>query len=176
MKFLSTILTLTILSTGTVSGQSDLFLKNKKSGRLKRIRPSTVFGFNVWTPDKTKTFGAYGRIIDITDSTLTIEEYVKPSMRSASKPATQTLNINDIRSIKNYLIDNDDFNTFGGMLILGGMLGAVATPIVWIADGKEAGQDGAKFIAGSFVAGGLLLLPSMIGKRKKMTKWGFVKI
>lgn len=109
------------------------------------------------------------------DSTLTVEEYVKPSMRRAATPAILTIEINDIKSIKNYLIDNDDFNIFGGMLIIGGAISLVATPVVWIANGKEAGQDGAIFTAGLLTAGGLLLLPQFIGKRRQMTKWKFVK-
>jgi hypothetical protein len=173
MKLLLTIMILVVLATITVSGQSEFFIKKKKSGRLKQIKSSTVLGFDVWTPDKTKRLGYYGRIVEMTDSTLTIEEYVKSSMRGV-KPAIDTLTIRDIKSIKNYLIDNDDFNTFGGMLIIGGVLGLVATPIVWIVDGKEAGQDGAMFTAGLFASGGLLLLPQLIGKRRQMAKWEFV--
>jgi hypothetical protein len=174
MKLLFTTLTLIVLTTVTVSGQSEFFIKKKKSGRLKKIKSSTVLGFDVWKSDRTKRLGYHGRIIEMTDSTLTIEQYIKPSMRQA-KPRIDTLVIRDIRSVKNYLIDNDDFNTLGGMLIIGGVLGLVATPIIWIADGKEAGQEGAIFTAGIFAAGGLLLLPQLIGKRRHMAKWEFVK-
>ena len=127
------------------------------------------------TADSIKRAGHFGRMIEMTDSTLTIEEYVKPSLRHTIKPEIWTVSIQDIKSIKNYLIDNDDFNTLGGMLIIGGVLGVVATPIIWIADGKEAGQNGAIVTAGLFAAGGLLLLPQLIGKRRHMSKWEFVK-
>jgi len=48
----------------------------------------------------------------MTDSTLIIEKYVKPSLRYAINSKLDTLNIHEVTSIKNYLIDNDDFNTF----------------------------------------------------------------
>jgi hypothetical protein len=174
MKYLLILLTLLILATSTASAQQDFYLKNKKTGRLKKLKHKTNFGFQV-TTDSSKRQGYFGRIIQMTDSTLTIQEYVKPSLRHAIKPEIWTIGTRDIKSIKNYLIDNDDFNTLGGMLIIGGALGLVATPIVWIADGKEAGQDGAVFTATLFAAGGLLLLPQLIGKRRHMTKWEFVK-
>jgi hypothetical protein len=154
--------------------QDGIFLRSKKSGRLKRLRSTTNFEFEIFSTNKSQTSGYFGRIIQMTDSTITIEEYIKPSMRGKTLPK-QTIHIQDIKSIKNYLIDNDDFNTLGGMLIIGGVLGLVATPIVWIAEGKEDGTDGALLTAGLFGAGGLLLLPQMIGKRKQMSKWEFVK-
>lgn len=172
MKLFLAILTI-VLATINVSGQSEVLIKNKKSGRVKKIRSSTVLGFDVWNHDRTNVIRYHGRILAMTDSTVTIEEYLKPSMRLVN-PGTYTVRTRDIKSTKNYLIDNDNFNTFGGMLIIGGVLGLVATPIVWIADGKEAGEDGAILTAGLFTAGGLLLLPQLIGKRRDMSKWEFV--
>lgn len=174
MKLAITILTIIALSTSIVWGQHQVFLKNQKTGRLKKLKETTYFSFDIRTSDNSK-LSNYGRIIQMNDSTLTVEEYVKPSMRRAATPAILTIEINDIKSIKNYLIDNDDFNIFGGMLIIGGAISLVATPVVWIANGKEAGQDGAIFTAGLLTAGGLLLLPQFIGKRRQMTKWKFVK-
>ena len=111
----------------------------------------------------------------MTDSTLIIEKYVKPSLRYAINSKLDTLNIHEVTSIKNYLIDNDDFNTFGGILVIGGALGLIATPVVWVADGKKAGEQGASLTVGLLATGGLLLLPQFIGKRRMMTRWEFVK-
>jgi hypothetical protein len=166
MKFLPLLLTLIILATSAVSAQQNFFLKNKKSGRLKKIKQKTSFGFDVKPTDSLTRVSYFGRLIAMTDSTLTIEEYVKRSLRHAIKPEIWTIEIHNIKSIKNYLIDSDDFNTFGGMLIIGGILGVVATPIVWLS---------AMFTAGLFAAGGLFLLPQLIGKRRHMTKWEFLK-
>jgi hypothetical protein len=175
MKYLTILLTVIILTTSNVSAQQDYFLKNKKTGRLKKLKQTTNFGLDVKTTDSLKRVGYFGQLIEMTDSTVTIEEYIKPSLRQAIIPKLWTINIKDIKSIKNYLIDNDDFNTLGGILIIGGVLGAIATPIIWIVDGKESGQDGAIFTAGLFVVGGLLLLPQLIGRRRHMTKWEFAK-
>jgi hypothetical protein len=169
---LTILLALLVFTTDIAFAQNEIFLKNKRSGRLKRLKQTTNFGFEVITPDK-KEVGYFGRIVQMTDSTLTIQEYLKPSMRGVT-PATYMINIRDIKSIKNYLINNDDFNTLGGMLVIGGILGLVATPIVWISEGKGDGTDGALFTAGLFGAGGLLLLPQFIGKRKQMSKWELV--
>jgi uncharacterized membrane protein len=176
MKYLLILLTFVILTTNTVSAQQDFFLKSKKSGRLKKLRHKTNFSFEVITTDSSKRLSYFGRIIQMTDSTLTIEEYVKPSLRrGAITLETWTIEIKSIKSVKNYLIDDDDFNTLGGMVIICGALAVISTPIIWIAEGKEKGQQAALISVGLFAVGGLLLLPQFIGKQRQMTKWEFVR-
>jgi hypothetical protein len=176
MRYILISLTLFILlTTSTVSAQQKLFVKNKKTGRLKKLEHKTHFSFDVMTNDSSKRKSYFGRIVQITDSTIVLEEYVKSSLRNTIVPTIWTIRTQDIKSFKNYLIDNDDFNTIAGMLIIGGSLGLVATPIVWLADGKEAGKDGAVSATTLFAAGGILLLPQLIGKRRHLTKWEFVK-
>lgn len=176
MRYLLISLTLFIfLTTITVSAQQNFFIKNKKTGKLKKLKQKTYLGFDIMTTDNSKQKSYFGRIVQITDSTIVLEEYIKSSLRNTIVPTIWTIRTQDIKSFKNYLIDNDDFNTIAGMLIIGGSLGLVATPIVWLADGKEAGKDGAVSTTTLLAAGGILLLPQLIGKRRHMTKWEFVK-
>jgi hypothetical protein len=175
MKWALILLLLVVFIINSASGQSDFFLKDKKSGRLIKLKPTTNFGFQTMKTDTSKSIRYFGRITQMTDSAIVIEEYVKPSLRPAIAPRMFTIRLRQIKSVKNYLIDNDDFNTLGGMLIIGGALGAVLTPIVLIAEGEGAAKDGAVLTAGLFAAGGFLLLPQHIGKRRHMTKWEFVK-
>lgn len=154
-------------------GQDYHLVRNKKTGRVKKFKSTTNLGFK--TISDTKVIGNFGRVIQVTDSTVTIEEYVKHSLRRAIKPDTLTIKFSQIVSVKNYLIDDDDFNTLGGMVLIGGALALIATPIIWAVEGKDAGQEAGLISLGLFAAGGLLLLPEKIGWKKKMTKWEFVK-
>jgi predicted KAP-like P-loop ATPase len=176
MRYLLISRTLFISLTAiTVSAQQNFFIKNKKTGKLKKLKQKTYLGFDIMTTDNSKQKSYFGRIVQITDSTIVLEEYIKSSLRNTIVPTIWIIRTQDIKSFKNYLIDNDDFNTIAGMLIIGGSLGLVATPIVWLADGKEAGKDGAVFTTTLLAADGILLLPQLIGKRRHMTKWEFVK-
>lgn len=154
-------------------GQDYYLLKNKETGRVKKLKSTTNLGFK--TISDAKLIGNFGRIIQVTDSTVTIEGYVKRSLRRAIKPDTLTMKFSDIVSVKNYLIDDDDFNALGGMVLIGGALAFIATPIIWAVEGKDAGQEAGLISLGLFATGGLLLLPEKIGWKRKMTKWEFVK-
>jgi hypothetical protein len=175
MKLLFILLTLTALSASTVSAQGNLCFKNKKSGRLKRIKTTTNFEVDIKSSAQSEKHRYFGRITQLTDTTLAIEKYLRPSHRGRIAPTLDTIKIQDIKSIKNYLIDNEGYSTIGGVFIAGGLIGLLVSARVWQYEGTEEAQDVAIVSAGLFGTGVLLILPQLIAKRRDMTEWEFVK-
>jgi hypothetical protein len=147
-------------------GQESIYLRKKSNGRLKKLRSKTYF--EVMTTKQ----GYFGKIYCLTDSTLILREYQKPHW--TEEPKYDTLKLTDIKSISNPLLNNDDANTLGGMLIIGAGLGLIATPIVWAAKGDKEGKDALVFTGTLLAIGGVALLPSVIKKKYNLKEWEIV--
>jgi hypothetical protein len=115
----------------------------------------------------------FGRVLEVNDSTLTIEEYQKPTWRGRREQITIVLS--EIKSLSNPLFNTDEINALGGYMIIGGILALGITPIVWVAEGKDDGLDGLVFAGGLFAGGGVALLPQFIERKFNLKKWKIAK-
>ena len=135
------------------------------------LRPKTVFQFRV-AHDYVTGFHK-GRILTITDTTLTIAEFSR--RRDKEIPIKKVLRLDEIEYIRNPLFANNGFSEGGGWFIIAGALALAGTPIVWSSDGEQAAKENLLGSGIIMAIGGIVLLPQFIRKTYDMNEWEIVR-
>jgi hypothetical protein len=171
MKLWPTLTIPFLLSSVILFGQQTGYLRDKSNGRLKKLRPKTVFQFRVGR-DSVKHFHQ-GRILTLTDSTLTIAEFRR--RRSKDIPRKRVLRFDEIEYLSNPLFINNGVSEGGGWFIVGAGFVLVCTPIVWATEGEQAAKETLVFSGILVAVGGIVLLPQFIRKNFDMKEWEIVR-
>lgn len=139
--------------------QQDVYLKNNKTGHLKKLNRKSILTFK--TSDSTSVTG---KIISVTDSSFSVATHERKRVKSE----TITIQIKSVSQVTNKLI-NKKTVPVGGVLAYIGLMGLSVSPFLLLTESSEDALGTLEASAVLFSVGTIMASSSLI-KRKFNTK------